>query len=168
MKSLLTKTIVALTIVTAGAMAQADVKPLWVCSMNFEGKSKSVQVIVGKSEFEGAGTIRCVSSNNEQAELPVIVTMQTKPVAPFIGLGKMKLYGEALQLPLFGTPETLLGSYIVTEARGSLKRGVGVIAAIHADNDGVALNVSLQLIKGFGFDLGIRKMKIKLDESRLN
>ena len=167
MKTLLTKTIVALTIVTAAAVAQADVKPLWVCSMNFEGKSKSVQVLVGKSEFEGAGTVSCISSTNEKAELPVIVTMETKPLAPYIGIGKMKLYGEALQLPLFGTPETLLGKYVVVEARGSLKRGAGVIAAVHADNDGVALNVSLQLIKGFGFDLGIRKMKIKLDQSRL-
>ncbi len=168
MKSVITKTIAALTITLAGALAQADTAPLWVCSLNFEGKSKSVQIIVGKSEFEGAGTIRCLSVSGERVELPITVTMQSKPIAARIGLGKMKLYGEALQISLFGTPESLLGTYLVAEARAAVVGGAGVIAAVHADNDGLAVNVSLQLIKGFGFDLGFRKMKIKLDQSRMN
>lgn len=169
MKTTITKAIVALAILTSGAMAQAADIPAWICNLNFQGKSKSVQVFVGKSEFNGAGTIRCLAASGETAEYPITVTMETKPLAPFVGLGKMKLYGEALQIALStGTPEALLGNYYVAEARAAVGVGAGAIVAVRAGNENLSLTVALQLIKGFGAEVGFRKMKIELDHSRLN
>ncbi|MGZ3727043.1 MAG: hypothetical protein ACXWQQ_14695 [Pseudobdellovibrio sp.] len=168
MKTLVTKTIVALTITLAGAFAHADLKPAWVCSLNFQGTTKGVQLIIGKSEFNGAGTISCVSSKEERTSLPVTVKMHSGIIAPRIGVGVMELYGEALQVPVFGTPESLLGSYVVAEGRAALVGGAGVLAAVHAGDNGLALDVSLQLVKGIGFDIGFRQMDIALDTSRAN
>lgn len=168
MKNALLKTVAVAAIMLSGAMAQADV-PAWLCNLNFNGVSKSVQIIIGKSEFNGKGTVRCVSASKEQVEFPVLVTMETKPIAPKIGLGKMHLYGEALQIALLnGAPESLLGNYLVLEGRAAVIGGVGVIAAVSANDERLAFNVSVQLIKGLGFDLGFRKMNISLDMSRLN
>ncbi|MEQ1723917.1 MAG: hypothetical protein ABL930_12135 [Pseudobdellovibrio sp.] len=167
MKTVIAKTIVLMAILTSGAMAQADV-PAWVCALNFQGTSKSVQLIVGKSEFNGKGTVRCVSASNERVEYPIIVTMKTHPIAPKIGLGKMELYGEALQVAISnGTPEALLGDYVILEGRAAIVGGAGVIAAVRAADNNLSLSVSLQLVKGFGFDLGFRKMTIELDSARL-
>ena len=168
MKTQITKTIVALTILVAGTVAKADGLPAWVCNLNFQGTSKSAQIIVGKSEFNGKGTVRCVSASNLRAEYPVTVTMTSAPIAPRIGLGKMELYGESLQVTLNdGTPESLLGDYLVAEGRAAVIGGAGVIAAVHAGNTALSFNVSVQLVKGFGVDLGFRKMKIEVDSSRL-
>lgn len=168
MKTVITKAIVTMALLTSGAMAQAAEIPAWVCSLNFNGTSKSVQLLVGHSEFNGTGTVKCVSVTNERAELPIKVTMSTKPLAPKIGLGKMKIYAEALQIAITdGTPEALLGKYIVAEGRAAVGVGAGAMVAAHVNNKGLSLNLAVQFVKGFGFDLGFRKMKIELDETRL-
>ncbi len=159
------KVILATIVLLSGSISMADV-PAWVCALNFTGTSKSVQIIVGKSEFKGAGTVRCVSAGNERVEMPVKVTMHSH-FAPRIGLGKMNLYGEALQVTIAGSPESLLGDYLVFEGRGAIGVGAGVIAAVKADDKSLALNISVQLVTGAGFELGFRKMKIELDSSRL-
>ena len=156
---------IAMVVLVSGSFAMADV-PAWVCAMNFTGTSKSVQIIVGKSEFKGAGTVRCVSASNERVEYPVTISMHSH-FAPRIGLGKMKLYGEALQVAIAGNPESLLGTYLVAEGRAAIGVGAGFIAAVKADDDSVALNLSLQLVTGGGVELGFRKMKIELDQARL-
>jgi hypothetical protein len=167
MKALLT--ILTATLLTAGASAQAQEVPAWLCNMNFSGTNKSVQIIVGKSEFNGKGTVSCVSAHRERVEFPIKVTMSSKPIAPRVGLGKMELYGQALQIALTNDqPESLLGSYLVAEGRAALVGGAGVIAAVRASDKNFSLNISLQLVKGFGVDLGFRKMKIELDNDRLN
>ncbi|MBY0554712.1 hypothetical protein K2P97_09295 [bacterium] len=168
MKTVIAKLVVAMGILTTGAMAQADV-PAWVCALNFKGTSKSVQIIVGHSEFNGTGTVRCVSASQERVEYPITVKMSTKPLAPKIGLGKMELYGEALQIAISnGTPEALLGNYVIAEGRAAIIGGAGVIAAVRAADQNLSLSISLQLVKGFGFDLGFRKMVIALDPTRMN
>ena len=160
------KVLLAVAVVLSGSVAMADV-PAWLCALNFTGKSKSVQIIVGKSEFNGSGTVRCISAGNERVELPVKITMHSH-FAPRIGLGKMELYGEALQIAVAGSPESLLGTYIVFEGRGAIGVGAGVIAATKADDKSLTLSLSLQLITGGGVELGFRKMKIELDSNRLN
>ena len=164
MKTLIKNTLAALAITVAAGMAHANSNPAWLCNLNFSGKSKSVQVIVGHSEFSGKGTVRCISNDREELVMPIKVTMTSKPIAPRIGLGKMELYGEALQLTLTNSdPTSLLGSYLVAEGRAAVVGGVGVIAAVRAKDDNFSLNISLQVVKGFGVDLGFRKMKIELD-----
>ena len=111
------KVLLAVAVVLSGSVAMADV-PAWLCAVNFTGTSKSVQIIVGNSEFNGTGTVRCVSAGNERVELPVKITMHSH-FAPRIGLGKMELYGEALQVVVAGNPQSLLGDYLVLEGRVS-------------------------------------------------
>lgn len=166
MKALLT--ILTTALLTAGVSAQAKEVPAWLCNMNFSGTNKSVQIIVGKSEFKGKGTVSCVSVHRERVEFPIKVTMSSKPIAPRIGLGKMELYGQALQIALNDQPESLLGNYLVAEGRAAVIGGAGVIAAVRASDKNFSLNISLQLVKGFGVDLGFRKMKIELDNEVLN
>ncbi len=159
------KVLLALAVVLSGSVAMADV-PAWLCAVNFTGTSKSVQIIVGKSEFNGTGTVRCVSAGNERVELPVKITMHSH-FAPRIGLGKMELYGEALQVVVAGNPQSLLGDYLVLEGRGAIGLGAGVIAATKLDDKSLTLSLSLQLVTGGGIELGFRKMKIELDSARL-
>lgn len=159
------KVLLVAAVVLSGSVAMADV-PAWLCALNFTGKSKSVQIIIGKSEFKGTGTVRCVSANNEKLEMPVKISMNSH-FAPRIGLGKMELYGEALQVAVAGHPQSLLGSYLVAEGRGAIGVGAGVIAATKVDDESLTLNLSLQLVTGGGIELGFRKMKIELDSSRL-
>lgn len=166
-----TKTMVAMAILLTGAFASANEVevPAWICALNFHGTNKSAQVFIGKSEFKGQGTVRCVSASNDRVEYPVKVTMKTKPLAPNIGIGKMDLYGEALQIALTSTnPQALLGKYLVAEARAAVGVGAGALVAVRADEEALSLSVSLQLIKGVGFDIGFRKMIIELDTTRLD
>lgn len=136
----------------------------WLCALNFNGTSQSVQIIIGHSEFKGAGTISCVSSNGEAKRYPILVSMKTKPIAAKIGLGKMELFGEALQISLLAsTPENLFGKYTVLEGRASIIGGAGVIVATHVSNPDLSLSITLQLAEGLGLDVGFRKMKIELD-----
>ncbi len=159
------KVLLVAAVVLSGSVAMADV-PAWLCAMNFTGKSKSVQIIVGVSEFNGTGTVRCVSADNERVEMPVKISMNSH-FAPRIGIGKMELYGEALQVAVAGDPQSLLGSYLLAEARGTIGVGAGVIAATKVDDESLTLSLSLQLVTGGGIELGFRKMKIELDSSRL-
>jgi len=159
------KVLLVAAVVLSGSVAMADV-PAWLCALNFTGKSKSVQIIVGKSEFKGTGTVRCVSADNERVEMPVKISMNSH-FAPRIGIGKMELYGEALQVAVAGNPQSLLGSYLVFEGRGAIGVGAGVIAATKVDDESLTLSLSLQLVTGGGIELGFRKMKIELDSSRL-
>lgn len=152
----------------AQASEASQAAPAWICALNFNGVSKSAQIIIGQSKFNGAGTIKCVSATNERREYPVLVTMKSQPIAPKVGLGKMHLYGEALQIAIMsGNPEVLLGDYLVLEGRGSIIGGAGVIAATKVSENNLSLSISLQLTKGIGFDVGFRTMKIELDSTRL-
>ena len=166
MKTVIAKTTVVLAILASGAMAQAA--PAWLCNLNFQGKSKSVQVLIGVSEFNGTGTVRCIAPNHAEVEYPVTVTMKSKPLAPRIGLGKFEIYGEALQVAVSSAnPEALLGKYLVAEARAGVGAGAGAIVAVHAQDKTLSLTLSLQVVKGFGVELGFRTMKIELDQSRM-
>lgn len=166
MKSIIAKSLVTLAIISSAAVAEADV-PAWLCNLNFQGQSKSVQIIVGKSEFKGAGTVRCVDGKGARVEYPVSVTMTSGPIAPRLGLGKFELYGEALQVAVSNkSPEALLGDYLVVEGRAGIVGGAGAMTAVHAGDDALSLTLSLQVVKGFGIEIGFRKMKIELDKTR--
>lgn len=169
MKTIITKTIIALALSLSASVAAAEGVPAWICNLNFNGVSTGVQVIVGFSEFKGAGNVSCLSASGAKVEYPVVVKMKASPVAPRISLGRMHLYGEALQVAISnGTPEALLGNYVVAQGRAAIIGGVGVITAVRAADENLSLSISLQLTKGLGIDLGFSKLKIELDQSRMN
>lgn len=163
----LTKLLVVTGLLLAGSVASA--KPTWLCAMNFNGVSKGFQVVLGKSSFEGRGTINCQSFlTGEKQQLPILVSMKTAPIAPRISLGKMNVYGEALSINLNSeSPEALLGNYYVATGRIAWAAGVGVLTAVHSADQNLSLKVSLQALTGAGLELGFSKLTVSLDESRL-
>lgn len=167
MKNTLSKLMVVTALMLAGSIASA--KPTWLCAMNFNGVSKGIQIVLGKSSFEGRGTIHCQSFlTGEQRQLPILVTMKTAPIAPRITLGQMNVYGEALSINLnTGSPEALLGNYYVATGRIAWAAGLGALTAVHSADNNLSLNISLQALTGAGFELGFSKLNIALDQSRL-
>jgi hypothetical protein len=169
MKSQIINLVTALTLIVGTQAATANTEksvsksPAWICSLNFNGVSKGVQIIIGFSEFKGSGTLKCKSAANEKVTYPVVVKMGASPIAPAISLGYMELYGEALQFALSnGTPEALLGDYLMAQGRASIIGGVGVITAVRAAQKDLSLTISLQLVHGLGLDLGFTRMNLSL------
>jgi hypothetical protein len=179
MKSMKLKLAVALTALLATAVTQASERDYpertstpgtgWACAMNFNGTLRGFQVIIGKSELKGKGTIRCVSTARQTVEYPVLINIESKPVAASISLGKISTYGEALQIMLTsGQPEDLFGKYYTAQANAAFIAGAGAFVATKVDSQKIQFSVSLQFNHGFGLNLGLRKMTILPDHSRMN
>lgn len=167
MKTVIAKTILTLALIVSGSVASAAEVPAWLCAMNFEGVSKGVQILVGHSEFKGQGTVVCKAISGQEVSYPVKISMKAKPLAPKISLGVQKVYGESLKVALStGNPEDLLGTYLIAQGRAAIIGGVGVITAVRASDKNLSFDLSLQVTKGLGLDLGFSKMKIEIDETR--
>lgn len=169
MKTVIAKTLLTIALVASGSMASAAEVPAWLCAMNFEGVSKGVQVLIGHSDFKGQGTVVCKAISGQEVSYPVKIKMSARPLAPKISLGYQKVYGESLKVALStGQPEDLLGTYVIAQGRAAIIGGVGVITAVRASDKNFSFDLSLQVTKGLGLDLGFSKMKIELDETRSN
>lgn len=169
MKTTITKTIAALAIIASGLTASANTEsvPAWACSLNFKGVSQGIQILIGYSEFKGTGTLRCTSATGEKVSYPLNVKMGASPLAPRISIGYMELYGESLQFALSsGTPEALLGDYLIAQGRAAIIGGVGAITAVRAADENLSLTLSLQLIRGIGLDLGFNSMTLSVAKTK--
>ncbi len=168
MKSLL----IAITLICSGVLAQAQsrISPTgWACSMGFSGQATGVKLILGYYRYNAKGNLNCISASNERVSLPITVTMHASPISANISLSKMEMKGIAANISLLNTyPEAILGNYAVLQGSVAFIGGVGAMTAVHAELPSVTLNLSLQLVKGFGFNLGINRMIVALDESRMN
>ncbi len=164
--------LIAITFLFAGAYAQADSRSspeAWACSMGFSGRSTGVKLIVGYYRYHAKGNLNCVSTMGEKVSLPIKVSMHAKPISANISLSRMEMKGVTGQFSLLNNhPEALLGRYAVLQGSVAFVGGVGAMTAVHADLPSVTMNISLQLVKGFGFNLGINRMVVALDESRMN
>ena len=162
------KVLAAIAIVLGATQAQAAAAPAWVCGLNFAGTAKGIKLLIGTYSFKGEGELSCVSANGHRAEYPVTITMKAAPLSPGLSLGKMKLNGLAADISLGSqNPEDILGTYYVAQGQAAIIGGVGVITAVHADLPSLALKVSLQFARGFGINLGLNRMEIALDQSRM-
>lgn len=177
MKSITLKLAVALTALLTAAVTHASEGEErtstpgtgWACAMNFNGTLQGLQLIVGKSELNGKGTIRCVSTARQTVEYPVLINIESKPVAANITIGKVSTYGEALEIMLTsGQPEDLFGKYYTAHANAAFFAGAGAFVATKVDVDKIRFSVALQFNHGFGLNLGLRKMTILPDHSRMN
>lgn len=161
-----------LALVVTGALAEAKsrISPTaWACSMGFDGQAKGVKLVIGYYRYDGRGTLNCISASNERVSLPITVTMRAAPLSPTLALSNMELRGIAANISLLNTyPEAILGTYGVLQGSLAFIGGVGAITAVHTELPSVTVNLSLQLVRGFGVNLGINRMVIALDESRLN
>jgi hypothetical protein len=77
----------------------------------------------------------------------------------------MELNGQSMEFGLLdATPKSLFGEYIVAQAQGAIIGGVGVLTATKVGFPDLALKISLQFARGFGINLGVNTMHIKLIE----
>ena len=157
-----------LALVLGLSQANATAAPAWACSMHFKGEASGVKILVGFYNFNGTGNLNCTSATGERKLYPIKLTMKAAPLSPQISFGKMELNGLAADISLFNTnPDALLGNYYIAQGQAAIIAGVGIITAIHTNPPEVALKISLQFAKGFGINLGLNRLKIELDQSRM-
>ena len=73
----------------------------WACNLNFKGEASGFKVILGNYQYNGKGTLACMSPTGQTAEYPVTVTMKAKPFSPQVAFGKMELTGQAAEVDQF-------------------------------------------------------------------
>lgn len=140
----------------------------WACSLTFQGRATGVRLILGFFNFNGTGDLRCTDGAGRHAYYPVRVTMRAAPISPGISLGSYELYGNAGSISLFNrSPRALLGTYGIAQAQGAIIAGAGVITAVKVGDPQLAVKVSVQFAEGLGFNLGLNRMVISLDRSRM-
>lgn len=162
------KVLLTLALVFGAAQAHAMQAPAWACSLDFSGTAQGVKILIGHYAFNGTGNLDCVSPTGQTAHYPVTITMNAAPLSPEIGFGHVSLYGQAADISLFNmTPDALLGTYYVAQGQAAVIGGVGIITAVKVGAPQLDLKVSLQFARGFGINLGLNKMQIALDQSRM-
>lgn len=133
----------------------------WVCGMKFRGTSGGVKVIVGKFSTVAYGTLRCVGLGKIYTQ-KVKVTIGHHFISPTVGAGYFKVYGKAAEVSLLNaSPDKLLGKYLVAQGEAAVIVGAGAFTAVKVGLPQLAVEVSLQFLKGFGAQVGIDGMKVQ-------
>ena len=132
----------------------------WVCGMKFTGTSKGFKVIIGQFKTVAYGTLKCTSLKKSYTQR-VKVEIGHHWIGPTAGIGWFKLAGKAATISLFNcNPDKLLGNYLVAQSEAAIIGGVGAFTAVKVGFPQLAVDISLQLLKGFGVQVGIDKMRI--------
>jgi hypothetical protein len=58
------------------------------------------------------------------------------------------------------SPRALLGDYYIGQGHGAIVGGAGVITAVKVGAPQLSLKVSVQFVRGLGFNLSLNKMTI--------
>ncbi|MBN8541546.1 MAG: hypothetical protein J0L82_14225 [Deltaproteobacteria bacterium] len=140
----------------AGGSANAQVVGESTCSFSFEVKGTDIQVLIGRSKLNGYGTIRCEDPHGNTEVLNVKVTVGTPVLFPRIAFApSVVVRGESTGITVpNGGPQGLLGQYLTVDIRGSLTSGAGATLSILNDDSGLALNLVLVGVEGFGIAVG--------------
>jgi hypothetical protein len=129
--------------------------------MAFSGQSEGFQIFLGHFKTEASGTLNCVDGIGGTYSQDITVTMQTCALSATIGAGSFKIAGLSTEISLLDqSPEVLFGHYLVAQGQASIFAGAGAFTAVRVAPPQVALNVSVQLLTGFGLELGVQKMTI--------
>jgi hypothetical protein len=166
------KVLLALAVVLGAASAQATTSAkasqAWNCSFGFNGVSTGVKIFIGFYNFNGKGSLQCVSDAGETVTYPVKVTMRAAPLSPSISLGVMHLYARALDFRIENqSPLDVLGTYSLAQGQAAVIGGLGVVTALHETSPNFALKLSLQLAHGLGVNLGLNRMHVELDRGQM-
>jgi len=133
----------------------------WVCGLAFKGTSKGVKVIVGHFKTVAYGTITCKGVPGKHYSRDVKITIGHHWIGPTAGIGYFKLAGVSSEISLLNcSPEDLLGKYKVAQGEAAIIGGVGAFTAVKVGLPQLAFNVSVQLLKGIGVQVGIDKLTI--------
>lgn len=140
----------------SGGSANAQVIGKSTCSFAFEVKGTDIQVLIGRSKLNGYGVIHCEDSYGNIETLNVKVTVGTPVLFPRIAFAPMVVVrGESSGITVAsGGPKGLLGQYLTVDIRGSLTSGAGATLSIFNDDSGLALNLVLVGVEGFGIAVG--------------
>ena len=134
----------------------------WICGLNFHGESRGVQLLLGSFKTVATGELNCADGVGGVYKSPVRISMQSRFLAPTVGVGMFKMAGLATEISLLNShPSVLFGNYLVAQGEVALVGGVGAFTAVRVSPPQIALNVSVQLLSGFGLEAGIQRMKIE-------
>lgn len=144
--------------------AKAAVSGPSVCNLRFEVRGTDIQVLIGKSKLNGTGEVICRDSQGNQEVLNVKVNVGTPVLFPRLAFApSVVVRGESQNISVpSGGARGLLGQYLTVDVRGSLSSGAGANLALLSDNSGLALNLTLVGVEGFGIAVGGTIVTIEL------
>jgi hypothetical protein len=172
MKSLFVAIVLSLTSFFAhadelneGSNANGDMtiqgKLTWTCGLAFTGASGGVKIILGRFNTVATGKLSCVDLEGSHFTRDVMVTMGSYFIGPVVGLGYFKFAGVSSQISLFNCPpDALFGKYLVTHGQGAFGIGGGAFTAVRVNPPEIAVNVSVKLEYGIGFQVGLESMTL--------
>lgn len=165
MKTVLASVLFALGLSTSAQAMEAPVYnelPLWGCGLEFRGEAQGIQILVGSFRSEATGELHCQDRLGNTYNREVYITMQTEPLSPTIGFGSFEFVGGAANITLLNHhPRELFGEYIVAQGRAAVIGGAGAFTAFRVGRRDVSLQISTQLVSGFGVEAGITRMLIE-------
>ncbi|UOF01259.1 hypothetical protein [Bdellovibrio reynosensis] len=133
----------------------------WVCGLAFKGTSKGLKIIVGHFKTVAYGHLKCKGLLGKTYSQRVMVSIGHHWIGPTAGIGYFKMAGVSSEISLFNKhPEAILGKYLVAQGEAAIIGGVGAFTAVKVGVPQIAANVSLQLLKGFGVQVGIDGLHI--------
>ncbi len=142
----------------------------WLCDMNFSAEGSGAQFFVGKFLIQGKGIVFCRSKeDNEELKYPVIVKFDASLLAPRFAAGILKFSGSSVDIsvPENLNPSDLLGMYYISDSQFSVAKGFGYFHGIKSNLDGLSIQLNLQKIEGYGFDIGFSQFVIELNYSEI-
>lgn len=159
------KTLVAIMGIVAALFvtnaAKADVQePVWSCAMTFEAKGGGAIVLVGYYEMNGTGRISCVDVAGNEEIIPIRVQLGGLPIQPNVGVGYFHIAGVASGIGVATDPRALLGHYVTLSAQAGVIVGAGGNIAVRGGRDALTLNLGVEVLHGFGAQLGVNQLII--------
>lgn len=134
------------------------------CDLRFEVKGTDIQILIGKSKLKGSGEIFCQDAQGNQELLNVKVNVGTPVLFPRIAFApSVVVRGESKNIGVqSGGAKSLLGQYLTVDVRGSLSSGAGANLALLSEDSGLALNLTVVGVEGFGIAVGGTIVSIEL------
>jgi hypothetical protein len=90
-----------------------------------------------------------------------MITMGSYFIGPVVGIGYFKFAGVGSEISLFNCdPSVLFGKYLVVNGQGAFGIGGGAFTATRIHPPEIAVNVSVKLEYGIGFQAGVESMTL--------
>lgn len=168
------KLVLVLAVTLAGAFAKANTTEVesmngdmnaqsigaWACAMKFTGTSKGFKIIIGSFKTVAYGTLSCKGIHKTYSR-KIKLEIGHHWIGPTAGIGWFKLAGKSAKISLLNAdPSVLLGKYLVAQGEAAIIGGVGAFTAVKVGLPQLAVDISLQLLKGIGVQVGIDKLRI--------
>ena len=153
--------LIALLLVSGPVNARAESSPLWDCALEFNIKGGGLQLLVGHFRLSGPGMLICNDTTGNSQEIPVQVSTGGRPLSLRIAAGRLHLRGAATGIGVEGSPYDLLGTYEAVSADAAVVGGAGTEVSLHGGRGGATLDLSLELVTGFGFNFALERLEIR-------